>query len=224
MTMVRPELLDLVMLGLRNTLLVVGVSAPAGLLLGFVAGMARVYAPRAVVRLLDLIVDFIRGVPLLAILYILVYGLTDLGIVLNPLHASLIALTLCSAAYISEYVRTSIMSIAAAEIEAARSLGMTRIQELRYIVLPKLRYIATPSVLNELVYLVQYSTLAGLVGVYEIYSALRTYISRYFEVWAPLLLLTAIYIAFTLVAELAGTMVSRTGLFRGSSRIRCSQA
>lgn len=204
------ELLSLLAMGLRNTLILVGASAPSGLLLGFALGIARIYAPPAVARLLDAISNLTRGVPLLAILYMLNYGLTDLGVALNPLYASVAALTLTSAAYISEYVKTSIMSIATTEIEAARGLGLTRAQEVRYIILPKLRYIATPSVLNELVYLVQYSTLAGLIGVYEVYSALRTYISKYFEVWTPLLVLTAIYIASTLAAELAGAAASRT--------------
>ncbi len=206
--MVESELLNLMLLGLRNTLLVVSISAPAGLSLGLAMGMARIYAPRTIAWFLDSLSNLVRGVPLLALLYILVYGLTDLGLVMDPLYASVIAFTVCSSAYISEYVKTSIMSIAMSEIEAARSLGMMRLQELRYIILPKLRSIATPSILNELVYLVQYSTLAGLVGVYEVYSAVRTYISKYFDVWIPFASLSAIYVAFAIVVEIFNKIVS----------------
>ncbi len=211
------ELINLILMGLKNTLLIVGISAPLGLLLGLAMGIARIYAPKPVTYLLDSLSNMVRGIPLLALLYLLVYGLTDLGLVLNPFHASIIAFTLCSSAYISEYVKTSIMSVALSEIEAARSLGMTKFQELRYIIIPKLKYIATPSVLNELVYLVQYSTLAGLVGVYEVYSAVRTYISKYFEVWTPFTMLTAIYIAFTALIVSLGRVVSSTRAPRQTS-------
>jgi len=203
------HLLQLVARGLLNTAALTALSLPPALAGGVALGLARAYSPPRVARVLDAWSDALRGVPLLALLYALVYGLPDLGLSVDTVLASAAALALCSSAYVSEYVRTAVLSSASGEVLAARSLGMSRLQEIRYVVLPRLLRTLAPAITNEAVYIIHGSTLAGLVGVYELFSAVRTYISTYFDTWTPLLTAAAIYVLLTVALDAALRLPAR---------------
>jgi len=195
------ELLGLLAEGFSNTLILAALSLPPAVALGALLGVLRACLSGALRSLLDAVADVLRGLPLLALLYAFTYGLPELGLSLQPLTASALALALCSSAYISEYVRVGLLSAAEGEILAAQSLGASRLQVLRYVVAPHLLKVALPAVANEAVYLLQATTLAGLVGVYELFSAAKTYNSKYFDFWTPAAALAAIFIALSVAIE-----------------------
>jgi len=195
------ELLDLLAAGLANTLTLAALSLPPAVALGTLLGVLRACLPGRLRAPLDAVADLLRGLPLLALLYAFTYGLPELGAPLQPMAASALALALCSSAYVSEYVRAGLLSAAEGEILAAQSLGASRLQVLRYVVAPHLLEVALPAIANEAVYLVQATTLAGLVGVYELFSAARTYNSKYFDFWTPAAALAATFIALSAAVE-----------------------
>lgn len=193
------HLIQLLSRGFYNTILLTALSLPPALALGFAVGLARVYLPPIFSKLLDAVADAVRGFPLLALLYALIYGLPEIGLNAGTLQASVVALTVCSSAYISEYVKTVLLASTSKEILAARSLGMSKPQEIRYVVLPNLIRKLIPAITNEAIYMLHSSTLAGLVGVYELFSAAKTYISMYFDAWTPLILVTGTYVCTSLL-------------------------
>lgn len=195
------ELLNLLAEGLLNTLALTALSLPPAVALGLLLGALRACFSGRLRAALDAAADALRGIPLLALLYAFTYGLPELGLRLQPFTASALALILCSSAYLSEYVRTGVLSSAEGEILAAQSLGASRLQVLRYVVAPHLLKTALPAIANEAVYLLQATTLAGLVGVYELLSAAKTYNSKYFDFWTPAAMLATIYIALSVAVE-----------------------
>jgi len=197
------ELLSLLAEGFLNTLALTAISLPPAAALGLLLGIYRACSSGWARAVLDAITDALRGIPLLALLYAFTYGLPELGLPLQPQAASAIALTLCSSAYLSEYVRAGVLSSAEGEILAAQSIGASRLQVVRYVVMPHLLRTALPAIANEAVYLLQATTLAGLVGVYELLSAARTYNSKYFDFWTPAAALVAIYAALSVAVEKA---------------------
>ena len=205
------ELLNLLAEGLLNTLALVAASLPPAVVIGTTLGTLRACFHGRLRALLDAIADVLRGLPLLALLYAFTYGLPELGLRLQPLAASALALILCSSAYLSEYVRVGVLSSAEGEILAAQSLGASRLQVLRYVVAPHLLKTTLPAIANEAVYLLQATTLAGLVGVYELFSAARTYNSKYFDFWTPAVALVAIYTALSVTVEKAITASGTLG-------------
>lgn len=98
----------------------------------------------------------------------------------------------------SEYIKNSVLNLNSLDVLAARSLGFTRRQEIIYVVLPKSIPSSKQLIISETVYLAQNSTLASLVGVYEVYSSMKTYVSCSFETLQPFLAVTGIFVFISL--------------------------
>ena len=148
--------------GLIVTLQLVVLTAPFGFLLGLLVAVARVYGVKPVRWAAQLYVIFFRGCPLLLLLllFILYFGLPSIGIVLGSYLSALIGFILCNSAYNSEYIRGALQSIKGGQMTAAQALGMTKLQAVRYIVIPQALRKALPGVSNEFIYLIKYSSLA----------------------------------------------------------------
>jgi polar amino acid transport system permease protein len=109
-----------------------------------------------------------RGVPLLVTLVIIYTGLPQFGIRLSPLAAGILGLTLNEAAYLSEIVRSGILSVPKGQYEAARALGMTPVRVLRVVVAPQAARIIVPPLGNAVNGLFKTTTLVSVVAVNEL--------------------------------------------------------
>lgn len=136
--------------------------------LGLVVALMRISKVKFLDRTARIYVSFFRGTPLLVQLLMLYYGLTSFHIVMDPFPAALIGLILHFGAYISEIFRATILSISEGQWEAAWSLGMTRPQVLRRIVLPQATRISIPPLWNCLIDTLKSSSLASVVTVPEL--------------------------------------------------------
>ncbi len=166
--------------GLAVTLQLVLLTAPFGFLLGLIVAIARIYGPKPIQFLARLYVIFFRGCPLLVLLFILYFGLPSIGIVLGSYLSALTGFILCNSAYNSEYLRGALQSIKRGQMLAARSLGMTKLQAIVYVVVPQALRRALPGVSNEFIYLIKYSSLAYVVTVIELTGAAKIIASKYF--------------------------------------------
>ncbi|MEM0268693.1 MAG: amino acid ABC transporter permease [Candidatus Korarchaeum sp.] len=167
--------------GLMRTLELLMISAPCGIALGVFVAVLSVYGGRILSTISRIFTATFTGFPLLVTMLLIFFGLPELGVYLGPTESAILSLVLCSGAYISQYVRGAILSIDEGQSLAARALGMTRAQEILYIVLPQALRRAIPSVSNEVVYMVQYSSLAFAIGVQEMYSISKSFNSINFR-------------------------------------------
>lgn len=181
----------LLLYGLRLTL---GVSLSAlllSVLFGTLLGVIRSVRLPVLGALGNAYVELVRGIPLIVLLSVVYYGLPALGLTLGGFPSAVLALGLYSAAYTSEIVRGGLSSVPAGQLEAARSLGLSRVQSLRYVVLPQAWRVALPALGNEFVSLILGSSLASAVTLQELFAAGK-YITnatyRQFEVYAVLAL------------------------------------
>ncbi|MBA3059499.1 MAG: amino acid ABC transporter permease [Gammaproteobacteria bacterium] len=119
-------------------------------------------------------VDVIRATPLLAQLYFLYFGLPSFGILMPEVVIGIIALSLNSGAYVSEIIRSGIMSIPRGQVEASASSGMSYWQQMRLIILPQaLRPMVSP-LIGQAIVLVKDSSLLSLISVLELTRAGQT--------------------------------------------------
>ena len=119
-------------------------------------------------------VDVIRATPLLAQLYFLYFGLPNFGILMPEILVGIIALSLNSGAYVSEIIRSGIISVSAGQIEASASSGMSYWQQMRLIILPQaLRPMVSP-LIGQAIVLVKDSSLLSLISVLELTRAGQT--------------------------------------------------
>jgi His/Glu/Gln/Arg/opine family amino acid ABC transporter permease subunit len=119
-------------------------------------------------------VDVVRATPLLAQLYFLYFGLPNFGVVMPEIAVGIVALSLNSGAYVSEIIRSGIVSIPAGQLEASASSGMSYWQQMRLIILPQaLRTVVSP-LIGQAIVLVKDSSLLSLISVLELTRAGQT--------------------------------------------------
>ena len=139
-----------------------------GTLLGVIVTLLRRCKIAPVRWIMNLYVEFLRGTPLLVQALMVVYGAPQLGINPGRKMLSIIALVINSSAYMSEIVRAGIQAIDHGQTEAAVSLGMTRTQNMLYIILPQAMKTTLPAMGNEFVSIIKESSLLYAVGLYEL--------------------------------------------------------
>lgn len=152
-----------------------------GLVVAVLTALARLSSFGPLRQLARFYVWIIRGTPLLVQLFIIFYGLPSIGIVLDPFPAAVIGFTLSVGAYGSEIVRAAILSIHAGQWEAAYSLGMTRLQALRRIILPQAARVSVPPLANSFISLVKDTSLAATVTYTEMFRTAQQITSTTYE-------------------------------------------
>lgn len=140
--------------------------------LGCVLGMLIALMRLSSVKLLRVVafayVSLFRGTPLLVQILLIYFGLPHYGIVLSPIPSALLALTLFSAAYLSEVFRAGIHSVDPGQWEAAQSMSMGYWTCLRRIILPQALRIATPPLGSRMIALMKDTSLASTITVMEL--------------------------------------------------------
>ncbi|GGO79680.1 ABC transporter substrate-binding protein/permease [Nocardioides deserti] len=177
---------------LRGTVPLTLASFVLGLALGLAAALARLSG----IRLLDwtarVYISVIRGTPLLVQLFIVFFGLPQLGVDLDPYPAAIIALSLNVGGYAAEILRAAILSVPRGQYEAATVIGMDYGRSMRRIVLPQAARIAVPPLSNTLLSLIKDTSLASLVLVPELFREAQVTAGATFE-YLPLYALAALY-------------------------------
>lgn len=178
-----PKLLE----GAYLTLELVAIAVLVGLLIAIPLGMARASRHWYVRALPFSYIFFFRGTPLLLQLFLVYYGLAQFDAVKqgplwpylrDPYWCALIAMTMHTAAYIAEIIRGAIQAVPPGEVEAARSLGMSRAQTMWHIILPRAARIGLPAYSNEVILMLKASSLASTITLLELTGMARTIIAR----------------------------------------------
>ena len=160
------------------------VSMTLAISLGLFLILLRLYGPPFSGALATAYIEIYRGTPLLIQLYILYYGLPNIGITLSPLLAAFIGLGMNYAAYEAEIYRAGIAAVPAGQMEAALSLGMSRALALRRIILPQALRTALPGITNDFIALFKDSSLVSVIALVELtktYNILAATTLRFFE-------------------------------------------
>ncbi|MGC8779000.1 MAG: amino acid ABC transporter permease [Candidatus Caldatribacteriaceae bacterium] len=173
--------------GATVTLRVTVLSIIIGLLIGIVAGLARVWPNTFLRAISSAYIELVRGTPLLVQIFLVYFGLPALGLNLDPFVAGIIAMGINSGAYVGEIVRGGIESIAQGQMEAALSLGMTWWQAMYYVILPQAFVRILPPLGNEFIALLKDSSLVSTIAIAELTRTGQIIITRTFksfEIWS----------------------------------------
>jgi len=170
--------------GAGITVFISVISMALAVTLGLVLTVIRLYGRPPLSNIATGYIEIYRGTPLLIQLYILYYGLPNIGISLNPLTAAFLGLGMNYAAYEAELYRAGISAVPKGQMEAALSLGMTRGIAVRRVILPQAFRIALPGVTNDFIALFKDSSLVSVIAMVELtktYGILAASTLRFFE-------------------------------------------
>ena len=205
--------LPVMMKGALLTLKFAVASMALGLVVGLVVAIMRIGSNRLASGLAQGYVSLMRGTPLLVQMFVVYYGLPDLGITLDPTTAGIFTLTLNAGAYLSESMRGAILGIGRGQWAAAHSLGLTHVQTLRYIVCPQALRLAVPSLGNTLISLIKDTSLVSVITVTELLRSTQEVIAATFQPLPLYLAAAALYwVLSTLLTRLQGRVETRLSL------------
>lgn len=163
------------------TLVLAIVSMAIGLALGLFTALMRISKNKILFRISSFYVSAIRGTPLLVQIYLVYFGLPQIGIELSALVSGILALSLNSGAYLSESFRAAILSVDRGQTEAANSLGMTYSQTMRRIILPQSIRTAIPTIGNEYIGLIKDTSLVSVITVTELLYQTTLIVAKTFK-------------------------------------------
>jgi polar amino acid transport system permease protein len=176
----------------------------ASLALGFPFGAAlavAVSSARRAVRWPSIaLVELGRGTPGLIVLYLVYYGLPQVGLTLANFLAATVALAISTAAYSSEIFRAGLLAVPAGQREASRALGLTPLKEFRLVVLPQALKFVIPPLIGFAIILYQATSLAFAISTPELLSRAYNAASITFQFTAALTLAGLMYAVISLLA------------------------
>jgi polar amino acid transport system permease protein len=157
----------------------------------------------------DFYTSYFRGVPLLVQLFLIYLGLPQLGIIVSPIPAAIIALSLVYGAYMTEIFRSGIQSIAVGQWEAADALGLARMRTFQKVILPQAMRLIVPPTGNQFIAMLKDSSLVSVVGVWDIMFIARTQGRADFKILEMLITASIIYWLMSIVLELVQQRIER---------------
>lgn len=146
----------------------------------------------------DLYVRVIRGTPLIMQIYLFFYVIGTAWGMDNRFVAGVMILSFFEGAYIAEILRGSLLSINETQIEAARSVGFTRLQTVRHVILPQMVARTLPALTGQFASIIKDSSLLSLIAVIEITQTLREISATNFQLFEACLIMGALYLCLTL--------------------------
>ncbi|WKY47409.1 amino acid ABC transporter permease [Eubacteriaceae bacterium ES3] len=163
-----------------------------GMIIGLFVTMMKMSRFKFFKKCMNVYITIIRGTPLLLQLYFIFYGLPGLGIMIDSFPSAVIGLALHNGAYISEIFRGAIESIDYGQNEAARSLGMTKLQATRRVILPQAFKRSIPALGNQFIIAIKDSSLASVITIAETMLLARQFGAATFNVF-PIYFTAGVY-------------------------------
>jgi len=154
--------------GMAITIAVTLVALPFGLILGLLMALVHTYGGKILSRIAAAYSLLMRGVPPIVLLFILYFILSGRLVNLSPFWAGSLSLGIVSSAYQMEILRGALLAVGGGQMTAARAIGMSRLQSIRYIILPQALRLAIPPWSNEVSIVLKDSSLVYALGVPEI--------------------------------------------------------
>jgi len=207
------EHLPYILAGVPTTLALWAIAITFGFFFGLVLAWCRIYAPALPYWAATTYIEVFRGTPMLVQMLFIYLGLPEIGITLDPFSSAAVAIGLNTSAYQAEYFRGAIQSIPLGQMNAARSMGMTDLQGLIYVVLPQALRRVIPQWSNEAILELKFTSIAFAVGVTELTARAETIGFKTFRFFEIFLIVAAVYLVLTAtVAQILQFVERRTAV------------
>jgi polar amino acid transport system permease protein len=195
--------------GLRDTVLL-SVTITATGLIGGVGVFGLTLSTSRVVRFLtQSYISLFIGTPLIVFLFLLYYGLPNLGVTLSPFVIAVFGFTLNVSAYNARYLTIAYKALDQAELESARAQGFSRFQVFRLITAPQALRMSVPSLTNQAIQNIKDSSIVFLIQYIEFFAQMQEVASRTFEFFKTYLFTAIVYLLLVSVVVILARRVER---------------
>jgi His/Glu/Gln/Arg/opine family amino acid ABC transporter permease subunit len=211
-TIIESGYYKLLLEGFGNTLLITIGALIIGVIIGTILSVTKYFcedvpAMKPICWLCDLYITVIRGIPVVVLLlmtFLIIFASSDNGVLV-----AVITFGINSGAYMAELIRSGIQAVDAGQMEAGRSLGLSKLQTMRKIVFPQaIRYIL-PAIGNEMIALLKETSVAGYVAVRDLTKAGDQIRNNTYDAVNPLLTVALTYLALVVIMTAVLTKVEK---------------
>lgn len=185
------------------------------ILLGFLCSLIRYYKLPVLQRMIGMYMELSRNTPLLIQLFFLYFGLPKLGILLSSEQCAVIGLTFLGGSYMSEAFRSGLEAVNKTQIEAGMSLGLTRLQVLRYVILPQALSVSIPAFSANTIFLIKETSVFSAVALADLMYVAKDLIGLYYSTDEALLMLVISYLIILLPVSVVFSFVERKVRYAG---------
>jgi len=207
---------DFILTTLPAFIAAVGVTLQVGLIaIGTSLCVALINATIAVFKvpvlrsLVRLYVELARNTPLLIQLFFIYFALPSIGIRISGFASAIIAMTFLGGAYLTEILRAGVEAVPKAQIESGLSIGLSRWQLLRHVILPQAGILSLPALFANFVFLLKETTVVSAVAVPEILYTTKNYIALYYKTYEMLAVMTGLCVLLFVPLSLLLRLVER---------------
>lgn len=202
--------LPMLIKGLQVTLYIFVIAIILGFLIGLAIALFRLAPIKVLNGIAKVYVDIIRGTPFIVQLFFIYFGLNSLQIIsLNNTTAGIITVAINAGAYFAEIIRAGIQSIDKGQTEAARSIGFTSTQTMRFVVLPQAFRRMLPTITNQSIISLKDTSLLSVIGIADLTQQGQIQASATFEAFKIWLVVGVIYFIIIYLLTLLANFIER---------------
>ncbi|MCR8644283.1 amino acid ABC transporter permease [Paenibacillus sp. N1-5-1-14] len=179
------------------------------LIVGLLCSVIQYYKVPVISRIISGYIELSRNTPLLVQLFFLYYGLPKIGIHFSEMTCAVIGLTFLGGSYMTEAFRSGIEAVSKSQIEAGLSIGLSKVQLARYVILPQAYAISIPSLGANVIFLLKETSVVGAIALMDLMNVAKDLIGMHYRTTESLLLLVIAYLILVLPLSLVLTWVER---------------
>ncbi len=185
------------------------------IILGFLCSLIRYYKLPVLKRIAGIYIELSRNTPLLIQLFFLYFGLPKLGIMLSSESCAVLGLIFLGGSYMSEAFRSGLEAVADIQAESGLSLGLTKLQVVRYIILPQAITSSVPAFLANIIFLIKETSVFSAVALADLMYVAKDLIGLYYKTDEALLMLVIAYCIILLPITAVFTFAERKLRYAG---------
>ena len=218
------EALPLLLNGLGTTVIIALISIVAGMVLGLISCLFGMSKIKVLKGLSAVYIWIIRGTPMIVQAFLVFFAIPQLIQLINPgfrldaFTAGSITLSLNAGAYMSEIFRAGIQAIDKGQMEAARSLGLSKSKAMWKIILPQAFKISIPPMVNQFIITVKDTSILSVIGLAEIVNKAKQYVGKTYQFFATYILVAAFYLVVISILMIISKFVEKKFSYESESK------
>lgn len=179
------------------------------LIIGFICSTILYFKVRGLNVIVKWYIELSRNTPLLIQLFFLYYGLTKLGISISGFTCGIIGLSFLGGSYMAESFRAGLESVTKGQIEAGKSIALSKTQIFKYIILPQAFSVSIPSIGANCLFLLKETSIVGAIAVADLMFVAKDLIGMYYKTTEALFMLVVAYLIILLPVSILITVLER---------------
>ena len=176
---------------------------------GLVCALVQYFKVPVLRRIASVYIEISRNTPLLIQLFFIYYGLPKIGIHTQPAACGIAGLAFLGGSYMAECFRSGLEAVPAIQHESAASLGMTRLQTMRYIILPQAVSVSVPGFMANIIFLMKETSVFSAISLMDLMFTAKDLIGLYYKTTESLVMLVLFYLIILLPISLLGSWLER---------------